>query len=97
MAHGDPGREVWFRRLVDISRLRKMWELNEEEHHLRIFKEEDDFHQLTRRFGRYKKMRIAALADIRETRAKEKQADIYIGWKEGCARQSDGEKGRNMV
>ena len=82
MANGNPGCEVWFRRLVDISRLGKTCELNEEEHHLGIFKQEDDFHQLARRFGRYKRMRIASLSDIRETRAREKQADIYIGWKE---------------
>ena len=53
------------RRLVDISRAGKMWELNEEGYHLGIMKQADSI-QLTRRFGGYKKMRIAALGEIRE-------------------------------
>ena len=84
--HGNPGCEDWFRRLADISRIGKMWGLNEEEHHFGIMKREEDFHQLTRRFGRYKKMRIDALMAIRDERVKEQKPEEYAGWEEVHAR-----------
>ena len=78
--HGNPGCEDLFRKLVDISRIGKMWELNSEDHHLRIVKQDEDFHQLTRRFGRYKKMRMDALNLIRGERTKENKPGDYVGW-----------------
>lgn len=82
---GNPGCEDWCRRMVDISRIGKMWGLSEEQHHMGIMKHEEDFRQLTRRFGRYKKMRIVALKVIRGARVKERNPDEYVGWEEARA------------
>ena len=54
-----------------------MWDLHEEGYHMRIMKQEEEPHQLTRMFGRYGKMRTAALSEIREMRDTEKQPDVY--------------------
>ena len=61
IAHGNQGCEIWFRRFVDISRTGEMWALNEEGRHIGIMTQEEGFRQLTRTFGRYKKIRIEAL------------------------------------
>ena len=63
--HGNPGCEDWFRRLVDISRVGKMWGLNADDHHLMIVKQEEDCHQLMRRFGRYKNANVSTENDTR--------------------------------
>ena len=59
----------------------KTWELQDEEQHLRIVKQDDDFHQLTRRFGRYKRARAEALKEIRDERTRENKPDTYVDWK----------------
>lgn len=84
--HGNPGCEDLFRKLVDISIIGKIWELNSDDHHLRIVKQDEDFHQLTRRFGRYKKMRTEALKLIRDEREKENKTVEYVGWKTAHAK-----------
>ena len=45
-------------------------------------KHEEDFHQLTRRFGRYKKVRIEALKTIRGERMRGNKPDEYAGWED---------------
>ena len=44
---------------------RGIWELNEEGRHLKLTRDEDDYRQLARRFGRYNKARADALGEIR--------------------------------
>ena len=53
--HGNPGSEIWFRRLVELSETGRIWELNEEGKHLRVTRNEEDYHLLARRFSRHKK------------------------------------------
>ena len=63
--HWNTGCEIWFRRFTDLSRTGKIWELNEEGELLKVTRSEEDYHQLARRFGRYKKERAYALGGIR--------------------------------
>ena len=45
-------------------------------------KNEDEYFQLARRFGRYKRMRGASLKNIREERSQNKQQEDYVPWGE---------------
>ena len=72
--------------MVEISRFGKIWALNEEDHHLRIVKQDEDFHQLARRFGRYKRARTDALKTIRDERARENKPDEFVDWETAHAR-----------
>ena len=83
IARGNPVCEVRFRRIVDISRMGGTWGRNEEIYHPGIMKiAEEDFHLLSRRLGRCRKMRITALNEIRTQRAEDKQPDTYVEWVE---------------
>ena len=83
---GNHGCEDLFRKMVEISRIAKIWELHDGEQHLRIVKQDGDFHQLTRRFGRYKRARMEALKAIRDERTKENKPDTYVDWETVHAR-----------
>ena len=85
LLHGNPVCEVSPRLFVDISRTAKAWGLNDEGHRLRVAGNEEGFRQLTRRFGRYKKMRTWALNDIRSHRENDKLPGKYVDWKEAHA------------
>ena len=78
-AHGNPGCEIWFIRFIDLSGTGGMWELNEEGRHLEVTRNEEDYHQLARRFGRYKSARTDALGEIRYEQMMEDIPDKFIG------------------
>ena len=80
--HGNPGCEIWFRRIIDISKTGKIWELNESGKYLKATKSEEDYQQISRRFGRYKRARAEALAQIKREKGAQEQEVGYIGWKE---------------
>ena len=77
IVRGNPGCVVRFRLFAGISRMGKNWIINEERYHIRIMKSDEESHQLTRRFGRYKKIPITQLNVIRTQRADGKQPDAY--------------------
>lgn len=80
--HGNPGCGIWFRRFIDLSKTGRMWELNEEGRHLKVTRNDEDYHQLARRLGRYKKARTAALGVIRYEEMMENIPGLFIGRKE---------------
>ena len=84
--HGNPGCEIWFRRFIDLSRAGEIWELNEEGRHLKVTRNEEDYRQLARRFGRYKKERADAIGEIRFGQSTGAIPDRVIGWKEAHKR-----------
>ena len=80
--HGNPGCEIWFRRFIDLSRTGMVWELKGEGRHLKVARNGEEYHQLARRFGRYKRARADALGGIRYEQMMEKIPDTFIGWKQ---------------
>ena len=76
---GNQGFGIWFGRFIELSKTGWIWELNEEHRHLKVIKNEDEYHQLARRFGRYKRARALAINELRST---QKQGDGFIGWQE---------------
>ena len=80
--HGNPGCDIWFRQFVDLSKTGRVWELNEEGRHLKGARIEEDYRQLARRFGRYKRARADALGEIRYEQTTENAPDKFIGWKQ---------------
>ena len=59
--HGGPGCAIWFRGFAYLSKTGRIWEMNEEGRQLKITRNEEDYHTLARRFGRYKRARTEAL------------------------------------
>ena len=84
--HGNRGCEIWFKRLVELSRMGHIWELNEEGRELRIMRGETEYNRLTRRYGRYKRARATAIAEIRSELTQNGEEERYIGWKEAHIR-----------
>ena len=84
--HGNRGCEIWFKRLVELSRMGHIWELNEEGRELRITRSEVEYSRLTRRYGRYKRARTAAIVEIRGEITQNGEEERYIGWKEAHTR-----------
>ena len=80
--HGNQGCEIWFRRFLELSKTGRIWELNEEGKELRITKSEEDYNLLTRRYGRYKKARAAALTEIRHELRQVGEQDRFVGWRD---------------
>ena len=60
----------------------KIWNLNEEGKYLKETKSEDDYQQIARRFGRYKRARIEAPGQIKKENETKGLSDTYIGWQE---------------
>ena len=83
--HGNPGCEIWFRRFIDLSKTGRAWELNEEGRQLGVTRNED-YQQLARRFGRYKRARTAALGGMRYEQMTENIPDRFIGWQKAHKR-----------
>ena len=83
--HGNNGCELWFKLFEEISKMGRIWRLNEQRAHLKITRNEDEYFQLARRFGRYKRMRIDALQALREKRTNEGMQDKFIEWQEAHA------------
>ena len=49
---------------------------------LRITRNEEEYNQLARRFGRYKKLRLEALQALKGKRAEDGKQGEFIGWQE---------------
>ena len=79
--HGNPGCEIWFRRFADLSKTGRVWELNEEGRHLKVARNEEEYRQLARRFGRYKRAREDAIGEIGYEKTTGGAPDKFIGRK----------------
>ena len=49
---GNAGCETWLRMFGELSKTGTIWEINDENRHLRVARREEEYRQLARRFGR---------------------------------------------
>lgn len=66
--HGNQVGGIRPGRFEGLTRTGAICEMTEKGEFLNVTKNEDEYHQLARRYGRYKRLRTDALAGIREIR-----------------------------
>ena len=62
---GNQGCDVRIERFAELPKTGCIWGLNEENRHLKLTRNEAEYHQIPRRLGRYKRARTAALSELR--------------------------------
>ena len=80
--HGTSGCAIWFKRFGEISTTGRTWGLNEQGMPLEITRNEEEYRQLARRFGRYKRVRGEALETLKAEKAREGEPGQFITWGE---------------
>ena len=82
--HGNNGCEMWFKRFEEISKTGKIRGLNTPGKYLKITRSEEEYHQLSRRFGRYKRLRTDTLTKMRDGQRERESAQQgkFIEWRE---------------
>ena len=81
-ARGNPGCEIWPHRFAELSKTGMAWGINEENGHRKVTRNEEEYRQLARRFGRYKRARTAEIADVGNIQAQSNLPDTFVGWQE---------------